>query len=261
MVANHGAQLVVPFLLFAPQPAATVAALIIVATQGWLMVSGNFAWLNLLTITLAFSAMGSWLLHWVTPDPPPPTDPPRWFVTAVLAVTVVFVVLSYWPVRNMLGQRQVMNRSFNKLHLGNTYGAFGSMTRTRYEVIFEGAADSGADWLEYEFKGKPGDPRRRPPQVAPYHLRLDWLMWFLAISPSYGRTWLPKLVEALLRNEAHVLRLLRHNPFPESPPMLVRAELYRYRFTTRAERRETGAYWMRSRVGDFLPPLALEDLE
>ncbi|WP_190822732.1 lipase maturation factor family protein [Saccharopolyspora pogona] len=260
VVANHGTQLVVPFILFAPQPAATVAALIVVVTQGWLMLSGNFAWLNWLTITLAFSAMGSWLLRWVTPAPPPLTAPPPWFVAAVLAVTVGFVVLSYWPVRNMLGRRQVMNRSFNRLHLGNTYGAFGSVTRTRYEVIIEGAADADGAWLEYEFKGKPGDPGRRPPQVAPYHLRLDWLMWFLAISPSYGRTWLPNLVEALLRNEEHVLRLLRHNPFPESPPVFVRAHLYRYGFATRAERRETGAFWIRSRVGDFIPPLTLEDL-
>ncbi|MGP4019919.1 lipase maturation factor family protein [Saccharopolyspora sp. 5N708] len=261
VAANHGTQLVVPFLLFAPQPIATTAALIIVITQVWLMLSGNFAWLNLLTITLAFAAMDSWLLRWVTPAPPPLADPPRWFVAAVLAVTVVFVVLSYWPVRNMLGRRQVMNRSFNRLHLGNTYGAFGSVTRTRYEVVVEGAADANAPWRTYEFKGKPGDPHRRPPQVAPYHLRLDWLMWFLAISPSYGRTWLPSLVEALLRGEEPVLRLLRHNPFPEQPPALVRAELYRYRFATRAERRETGAFWIRSRVSDFVPPLSLADLK
>ncbi|MEV0055532.1 lipase maturation factor family protein [Saccharopolyspora shandongensis] len=260
VAANHGTQLVVPFVLFAPQPAATVAGLVVAVTQGWLMLSGNFAWLNWLTITLAFSAMGSWLLRWVTPEPPQPAAPPPWFVAAVLVVAVVFVVLSYWPVRNMLGRRQVMNRSFNRLHLGNTYGAFGSVTRTRYEVIIEGAAAPGGEWLAYEFKGKPGDPRRRPPQVAPYHLRLDWLMWFLAISPSYGRSWLPNLVEALLRNEEHVLRLLRHNPFPESPPRLVRAQFYRYRFATRAEHRETGAYWIRSRIGDFVPPLTLEDL-
>ncbi|MEV0086073.1 lipase maturation factor family protein [Saccharopolyspora sp. NPDC050642] len=261
VAANHGTQLVVPFVLFAPQPAATVAALVVVVTQGWLMLSGNFAWLNWVTITLAFSAMGSWLLRWVTPEPPPLAAPPPWFVAAVLVVAVVFVVLSYWPVRNMLGRRQVMNRSFNRLHLGNTYGAFGSVTRTRYEVIIEGAADADGEWLAYEFKGKPGDPHRRPPQVAPYHLRLDWLMWFLAISPSYGRSWLPNLVKALLRNEEHVLRLLRHNPFPESPPRLVRAQFYRYRFATRAERRETGAFWIRSRIGDFVPPLTLEDLE
>ncbi|KAA5831804.1 lipase maturation factor family protein [Saccharopolyspora hirsuta] len=253
VLANHVTQLVVPFLLFAPQPVATGAGLVVAVTQGWLMLSGNFAWLNLLTTTLAFSAMA-------IPVGLPVAGLPPWFAVLVVLLTAVFAVLSYWPVRNMLGKRQVMNRSFNKLHLGNTYGAFGSITRTRYEVVVEGAADFDAEWREYGFKGKPGDPHRRPPQVAPYHLRLDWLMWFLALSPSYGRAWLPALVEALLRNDEQVLRLLRHNPFPDRPPLLVRAEFYRYRFTTRAERRETGAYWVRTRVGDFVPPLTLEDL-
>ncbi|GAA0521856.1 lipase maturation factor family protein [Saccharopolyspora thermophila] len=260
VLANHGTQLGVPFVLFAPQPASGVAALIVVITQLWLMVSGNFAWLNFLTIALACSVMGPWLLGPVTPAPPPLEPLPGWFAAVVLMLTAVFVVLSYWPVRNMLGRRQVMNLSFNKLHLGNTYGAFGSVTRTRYEVIIEGAAEEGGPWREYEFRGKPGDPYRRPPQVAPYHLRLDWLMWFLALSPSYGRTWLPGLVLALLRNDEHVLRLLRRNPFPDRPPALVRAQLYRYRFTTRRERRETGAFWVRTRIGDFIPPLSLTDL-
>src|SRR5467141_3686997 len=50
---NHFAQLVAPFGLFAPQPVAEIAASVMVITQLWLVLSGNFAWLNLLTITLA----------------------------------------------------------------------------------------------------------------------------------------------------------------------------------------------------------------
>jgi hypothetical protein len=252
VLANHGTQLVVPFLLFAPQPVATVAAAIIVVTQLWLMLSGNFAWLNFLTITLAFAAVGG--------PPAALPDPPGWFAVLVLAVTALFVVLAYWPVRNMLGRGQVMNRSFNRLHLGNTYGAFGSITRVRYEVVVQGADEPGGPWREYEFKGKPGDPARSPPQIAPYHLRLDWLMWFVAINPSYGRTWLPRFLRALLRNEPPVLALLRHNPFPDAPPKVVKADLYRYRFTTRRDRRETGAHWSRTRSSDLVPPLSLDDL-
>jgi hypothetical protein len=252
VLANHGTQLVVPFLLFAPQPVATVAAAIIVVTQLWLMLSGNFAWLNFLTITLAFAAVGG--------PPAALPDPPGWFAVLVLAVTALFVVLAYWPVRNMLGRGQVMNRSFNRLHLGNTYGAFGSITRVRYEVVVQGADEPGGPWREYEFKGKPGDPARSPPQIAPYHLRLDWLMWFVAINPSYGRTWLPRFLRALLRNEPPVLALLRHNPFPDAPPKVVKADLYRYRFTTRRDRRETGAHWSRTRSSDLVPALSLDDL-
>ncbi|GAA2802158.1 lipase maturation factor family protein [Saccharopolyspora taberi] len=256
VAANHFTQLVVPFGLFAPQPVATAAGLIIVITQLWLMFSGNFAWLNLITITLAFAAMDSRALGWI---PLPATTPsPPWHLAAVLALAVLIVVLSYWPVRNMLGRKQVMNRSFNRFHLGNTYGAFGSITRTRHELVVEG--DDGTGWREYDFKGKPGDVRRRPPQVAPYHLRLDWLMWFCAISPGYGRTWLPRFLAALLRNDRQVLKLLRRNPFPERPPERVRIRMFRYRFTTRAQRRETGAWWVRTPSSELVPPVSLADL-
>ena len=97
------------------------------------------------------------------------------------------VLLSIAPVMNMLSPRQMMNASFEPLHLVNTYGAFGSITRERYEIVLEGTTTptvtDSTTWRDYEFKGKPGDPARRPPQVAPYHLRLDWLMWFEAMAP------------------------------------------------------------------------------
>jgi hypothetical protein len=161
----------------------------------------------------------------------------------------------------MLGREQLMNFSFNRLHLVNTYGAFGSVTRRRNEVVVEGSdadwPDEG-DWREYEFHGKPGDPRRRPRQLAPYHLRLDWLMWFAALSPAYAYGWFTTFAARLLEGDRATLRLLRHNPFPDAPPTWVRATLYRYRFTTRQERRETGAWWVRERVGEFLPPVRLE---
>lgn len=152
-----------------------------------------------------------------------------------------------------------MNASFNTLHLVNTYGAFGSVTRLRNEVVLEGTTDTtitnATVWQEYEFKGKPGSTRRRPPQVAPYHLRLDWLMWFIALSPAYARGWFPAFVARLLANDRATLRLLERNPFEERPPTFVRARLYRYRFTTSAERRESGEWWVRVPLGDYLPPV------
>jgi hypothetical protein len=163
----------------------------------------------------------------------------------------------------MVSRRQVMNRSFDPLHLVNTYGAFGSVSRVRHEVVVEGTADEvpreDADWREYEFKGKPGDPRYWPRQFAPYHLRLDWLMWFVALSPGYAGTWFSALVERLLENDRDTLRLLRRSPFPaDAPPRYIRARLFRYRYTTWRELRETGACWHRTYVRDFLPPTRLE---
>ncbi|GGQ47271.1 membrane protein [Streptomyces griseorubens] len=254
--ANHVTQLVVPFLLFAPQPVASAAAALMIVTQLWLVLSGNFAWLNWVTVVLALPVVA-----WPS-DPPSVGDAPLWYVVVVLTVSALLLALSHAPVRNMLSRRQVMNRSFDPLHLVNTYGAFGTVSRVRHEVVLEGTADEvpreDSDWREYEFKGKPGDPRRWPRQFAPYHLRLDWLMWFAALSPAYASPWFGGLVERLLENDPDTLRLLRRSPFPaDAPPRHIRARLFRYRFTTWRELRETGACWERTYVREFFPPTRL----
>ncbi|MBT2387266.1 lipase maturation factor family protein [Streptomyces sp. ISL-11] len=263
VAANHVAQLVVPLALFTPQPVASVAAGIIILTQLWLVVSGNFAWLNWVTIVLAFAAVdGAGMADALSlPSHAPLPGPPVWYEVLVLAATALVLVLSWWPVRNMLSRQQRMNMSFNAFHLVNTYGAFGSVNRSRYEVVVEGTdADRvGPEtvWREYGFKGKPGDVRRVPRQYAPYHLRLDWMMWFAGISPVYAQSWFGPFVERLLVNDRDTLRLLRHNPFPGTPPTHVRARLYLYRFTTWRELRATGAWWHRTPEREFLPPVAL----
>jgi hypothetical protein len=263
VAANHVAQLVVPFLLFAPQPVAGVAAAVIVVTQLWLVLSGNFSWLNWMTIVLGVSvldgrvASGVFGLHGT-----PRYDPtPHWYQGVVLAVTALVVALSYRPARNLVSRRQVMNTSFDPLHLVNTYGAFGTITRQRHEIVIEGTLDAdpgdGAEWREYEFKGKPGDPRRRPPQLAPYHLRLDWQLWFAALYPRFPEPWVSRLLAKLLVNDRDTVRLLRRDPFPDGPPAVLRARVYRYAYTTWRERRETGAWWRRTLVGEYLRPVSL----
>jgi hypothetical protein len=266
-IGNFVAQLVLPFGLFLPQPFASVAAVVLIATQLYLVVSGNYAWLNWITIVVAAAGIADQ----VAPEAVRSVlgigaissfgAPPAWFVVAVLGLTLAVVVLSYYPVRNLLSRYQAMNASFEPFHLVNTYGAFGTVGRTRYEVIVEGTdAEELTDvtvWREYEFKAKPGGVRRIPPQVAPYHLRLDWLMWFLPLSPAYGEGWFPAFLSRLILGDPAILRLLRHNPFPQRPPVYVRARLFRYRFTTWAELRATGAWWHRSYAGVFVPPIRM----
>jgi len=268
VLANHATQLVVPFGLFAPQPVAGTAALVIVVTQAWLLVSGNFSWLNLITIVLAVSAMDDALLGAVLPVDLPAglAAPAGWQQATVAALVVLVAALSVRPALNLVGRRQLMNASFDPLRLVNTYGAFGAITRVRREVVLEGTDDPlpgpGTVWKEYQFKAKPGDPRRRPRQVAPYHLRLDWLAWFAAMSSPPGHPWLLTLATRLLEGDRPTRRLLgRPDPFADRPPAAVRARLYRYRFTTPAERRQTGAWWSRELLGEYLPPLRLDRAE
>ena len=264
--ANHVAQLVVPVALFTPQPVAGTAAGVIVVTQLWLVASGNFAWLNWLTILLAVSAVDGVRAADLLGLPAHPALPaaPGWYEGVVLAATALLVALSYRPARNLISRRQVMNYSFDRLHLVNTYGAFGSVSRVRKEVSVEGTDDTGpagdAVWKEYRFKGKPGELGRLPRQWAPYHLRLDWMMWFAALSPAHAEPWFLPFIGKLLENDRATLGLLRANPFPGAPPTYVRARLYRYRYTGWRELRDTGQWWRRTLVAEFLPPVARRDL-
>ncbi|HJR25065.1 MAG TPA: lipase maturation factor family protein [Acidimicrobiales bacterium] len=260
VLANHVTQLVVPFALFLPQPVAGIAAGVMIVTQLWLMASGNFSWLNAITIVLALPVLGDGVWRAVLPfEPGALASPAPWHEVLVVALAAALVILSVRPVRNLLSPQQRMNTTYDPLRLVNSYGAFGSITRVRHEIVLEGTDDPSPGpatvWRAYECKGKPGDVHRRPPQVAPYHLRLDWLLWFAALSPAYAEGWFGKLVERLLANDPDTLRLLRTNPFPSTPPTYVRALLYEYRFTTRDERRATGAWWHRELVGTYLPPV------
>jgi hypothetical protein len=258
-LANHATQLVVVFGLLFPQPVAGVAAAVMVVTQGYLLISGNFAWLNALTLVLGLSVLdGRWLAAVLPVGRPEELSSPPWFLGVSVVLAVVVAVLSVGPVRNLLSPDQRMNTSFDPLRLVNSYGAFGSVTRVRRELVVEATDDPhpGPDtvWREYEFRGKPGDVRRRPPQWAPYHLRLDWLMWFVALSPAYGRSWLTTFLDRLLDADPATLRLLRSAPFGSDRPAAVRVLLYRYRFTTRAERRATGAWWHRTYERQLVGP-------
>ena len=263
VAANHFAQLVVPFFLFLPQPVASIGGLIVVVTQAWLVASGNFSWLNAAAIVLGFAAIDDRTFTTLLPlEPRMHVEPlPDWHAAVVLVLAAAIVYLSFRPVRNLLGRHQLMNASFDSLHLVNTYGAFGSVTRIRHEVVIEATTDTmigpDTEWREYEFKGKPGDPRRRPPQVAPYHLRLDWLMWFVGISPSYGAGWFHTLLRRLLDADPATLKLLRKVPYDE-PPAFVRALYYRYRFTTRTERKAGAGWWDRTLIQELVAPVSRE---
>lgn len=269
VIGNHFAQLVVPFFLFAPilsllvpgpvpQIVGAVAAGVVIATQTWLVLTGNFAWLNWATIVIAFSAIGLPGIGAPSADARQwPGVPVYWFVVTC-AVGVLYLVLSWPALRNLFAHRQLMNASFNRWQLANAYGAFGTVTKERVEVVVEGAIDEeGLHWQEYEFKGKPGDVRRMPRQFAPYHLRLDWLMWFLPLGRSLD-DWFTAFLVRLLEADAPTLALLRSDPFGGERPRWVRAVSYRYRFATRAERKAHGVIWVRTRRRVLLGPFGLK---
>jgi hypothetical protein len=270
VVFSHFVQIVAPFGLFAPQPVAAIAGGLIIVHQLVLIAAGNYAWLNCLTVVLGFSAFSDPQIGAVLPIAVPLLEPRALSYDIVLVVlAVVTAIMSVRPTLNFFSTNQLMNYSYNPLHLVNVYGAFGGVTKERYEIVLEGTSDERlsdrTEWRAYEFKGKPGDPKRRPPQVAPYHLRLDWLMWFLPLSLVRGgrvvargiEVWFLRFLVKLLEGDRATLALLRRVPFEDAPPRFLRAHVYRYWFTDRTERRATGAYWKRAFVDELLPPMSL----
>ncbi|MSR84461.1 MAG: lipase maturation factor family protein [Candidatus Latescibacteria bacterium] len=267
---NHLAELVVPWFFFGPRRLRHAAGLLTIVFQISLILSGNLSWLNYLSIVLCVAcfddaALALFLLpiqgrarSWM-PAPCQIKEEGRLRRALLNGLVILILYLSIGPVLNLLSPRQAMNASFDPLHLVNTYGAFGSVGQHRPEIILEGTVDSvitdSTRWLPYEFRGKPGDPQRRPPLVSPYHYKLDWQLWFAAMSDYRRQPWLVHYVYLLLTGDQGALSLLGNNPFAAQPPHFIRAELYEYRFAPPGQ----PGWWEREYLGPYLPPLAAND--
>ncbi len=141
-------------------------------------------------------------------------------------------------------------------HVVNPYGLFAVMTTSREEIVVEGS-DDGEHWTDFNFKFKPGDPQQAPRWVAPYQPRLDWQMWFAALSDYKNTPWFSQFMLRLLEGSPDVLALLKDGPFQDHPPRFVRARVYEYHFSDSQTRRTTGAWWSRQYLGIYFPAVSL----
>jgi predicted DCC family thiol-disulfide oxidoreductase YuxK len=283
-----GIELGLPFFIFGPRRlrfAATVGFFIL---QVWILVTGNYAFFNYLTILLCVLLLDDNSLKRLRlprcipfrrpPLPAPPLEqdsrhaaaPPRpghvWPLWATASVTAAILVVNLGQFASMFTQNARWSRP--ALALGewlapfrtvNSYGLFAVMTTTRPEIIIEGSNDRST-WRAYEFKCKPGPPRHKPAFIAPYQPRLDWQMWFAALGTPQQNPWFISFCVRLLQGSPEVLHLLAQNPFPETPPRYLRAVLYDYHFATPEDHRTNGAWWHRTSEGLYLPAISLEDL-
>jgi hypothetical protein len=234
-----------------------------------IVLSGNLSFLNWLTIVPALACFddGFWarilprkLVQKAEAAAAIAKESKPMLVTSWV-VTCIVVLLSIQPALNILSPSQVMNTSFDPLDLVNTYGAFGSVGQERANVIFEGTADDTtggkANWKPYIYKGLPVVLNKIPPQIAPYQLRLDWQMWFAAMSTPDQYPWTYNLVWKLLHNDPGATGLFSVNPFPAAPPRFIRAVLYHYKFAKPGN--PQGNYWTREQIGDWIPALSAND--
>ncbi len=266
---NFLAELIAPLFAFYPRIARHIAGVVIILFQFNIILSGNLSFLNWLTIVPALACLDDGFWKAILPRAlvrkaeraAAQAEESKPMLISSRVVAVVIAVLSIQPVVNLLSSQQVMNTSFDPLDLVNTYGAFGTVGEERFNVVFEGTSDNdstdNAHWKPYLYKGLPVLLDKKPPQIAPYQLRLDWQMWFAAMSTPDEYPWTVHLVSQLLHNNADAVSLFRNNPFPDGPPRYVRAVLYRYQFAKPDNPQHL--WWTRERLGNWLPPLSAND--
>ena len=147
---NHLVELVAPWFVFGPRWPRRVAAVLALLFQCLLISSGNLAYLNWLTAVIGLSLFDDAMLERLFPRlrawlavGDPPTGRPLQLRRAVFAMVVALVAWRSVPVVQNLffSERQAMNRSYDPLHLVNTYGAFGSVGEERYEAVLQGTSD------------------------------------------------------------------------------------------------------------------------
>ncbi|MGH8102080.1 MAG: lipase maturation factor family protein, partial [Chthoniobacterales bacterium] len=262
-------EIIVPFFIWAPRRVRIIAAALFIVLQIAIAITGNYCFFNLLTIALCL-----WLIddsvafrHQVANTVTQRRGYNGLSAFAAIGVIVVTLPLNVWLIFTAFKPEAEWPRPlafiYSRLEafrIVNGYGLFRVMTKDREEIVMEGSAD-GIDWQPYEFKWKPGNIMRAPGWCAPHQPRLDWQMWFAALGTPRQNPWFIRTLICLLQGKRDVVQLLATSPFPEKPPRYVRALFYRYRFTTMAERRQTGAWWQRQELREYVPAFSLEQMQ
>ena len=281
-LVNHVVELVSPWFLLLPSPFPAVSGLMQIIFMFMIILSGNLSFLNWLTMLPSIFCLNDdwfrWLFSKSTLDKVnlvtqqadrnvshsyKLTTKLRFILNAIVGLTIAY--LSIPIVQNLFSTRQVMNTSFDAYRIVNTYGAFGSITKQRTEIIIEATWDipsnQSAVWYEYEFYCKPGDTRRRPCTISPYHYRLDWLMWFAAFQNYQSNPWFVHLMGQLLSNDSVTRSLLATYPPKQGRPSYIRAKHYSYQFTRLGSPEAAeGHWWKRKFLKDYFPTVRLQDL-
>jgi predicted DCC family thiol-disulfide oxidoreductase YuxK len=257
-------EIIVPVFIWAPRRPRLIACGLMVFLQIVIALTGNYCFFNLITIALCLLLIDDASLRRKQPAVSDRSYSWRLSMYGAVAAIVVMFPVNAWLIFTAFEPDASWPRTIGFVYqrlepfrIVNGYGLFRVMTKDRREIVIEGSAD-GIEWQPYEFKWKPGDAMRAPGWCAPHQPRLDWQMWFAALGSYRQNPWLTRLVICLLHGKPDVSQLFERNPFQNAPPRYVRATFYRYRFTTAEEHRQTGAWWKRQELGEYLPSVALE---
>jgi predicted DCC family thiol-disulfide oxidoreductase YuxK len=261
-------ELLLPFLIFAPRGPRALVAVVFVWFQLLIIATGNYTFFNGLTILLCVPLLDdSYLSRFVKPHFLVSKAGRTYaqvltrrdlMVGGVVAALIVSLSTAHMMGR-FFGYRQLPQPVLNAItwtnpfHLTSSYGLFAVMTKGRREIIFEGSND-GKNWKAYEFRWKPDRVDKRPRMVAPHQPRLDWQLWFAALSDYRRQPWLSATMRRLLEGSEPVLGLFADNPFEGSPPRYVRAMIWDYRFT--GSDSSSDDWWVREHPRLYAPVLS-----
>jgi len=247
-------ELLIPFAILIPYPRARlIAGISFLALMALIALTGNYAYFNLLTAALSLTLIDNryWPRFLAPQKIPLPWTPFPWrhlcSIAAVIQLSVAFPVLlatAGLAPRMSLPLLGSLEKTFAPWHLTSGYGLFAVMTVRRPELVLEHSAN-GTDWQPLLFRYKAGPPDRLPPQVAPFQPRLDWQMWFAALSAERGQLpgWFAEFIKQLRAGSPAVTGLLTPGQPTLSPATYLRIRMDQYRFTTLAERSATGHWW------------------
>ena len=255
-------ELVVPFFLFGPRLWRQIAVLLLMLLQLIILLTGNYAFFNLLTLALCLWGLDDRTFRVLS------RFGPRAYSTRFSAVLsaagnpllACYIALSAAQVTQVflpsaLSPLRLVEQSLARFQVLNNYGLFAVMTTERPELVIQGSNDQ-IEWRDYDFPYKPGELHRALPLVAPYQPRLDWQMWFAALGTFNENPWVGNLMYRILVGDPAVLHLLSLPPFSK-PPRYLRVMIFNYTFTDSAERNRTGAVWRRQLQGTWFGPVSL----
>jgi lipase maturation factor 1 len=252
-----------PFLIWFPRRLRLLAWGLLVLLQVVIGLTGNYAFFNLLTLALCLLLIddavwpgGSRLTSVELRGRSWPAWVPVLVIILTMPLNAFLIFNGFKPEAQWPGAMESFYSAVAPFRIVNSYGLFRVMTKERSEIVIEGS-DDGIDWKSYQFKWKPGALDRMPGFVEPHQPRLDWQMWFAALSDVRQNPWLIGLGLRLLENSPDVLYLLGENPFPAKGPRYLRANIYRYHFSSLAEHQKTGAWWRREDERVYLPQVSL----
>jgi hypothetical protein len=255
-------ELIVPFFIFGTDQMRTIACLLLIGLQLLIILTGNYAFFNVLTIALCVTLLDNAHLQWLFGAVPVEAPLPNMMINDALnGIGAILIVLNLLQLLATLTPYRFIYRILNAMgayYIVNAYGLFARMTTQRNEIEIEGS-DDGQNWKVYAFKWKPGDLFNPPKQVAPYHPRLDWQMWFAALGSYHSNAWFVNFLVRLLEGSKPVEGLLQDNPFPDAPPRFIRSLLYEYHFSDLKTKAATGQWWVRKLKGAYTPVMKLSE--